>query len=494
MTRYWQPSIYQLAAWAVMVAVLAFCLWAPTVLGSNRPYLWAINGTVLAGLAAFMLLAAPPTPHKPGSTRIAGLLFALLFLWISVSIVMAERVGQVYWGGGDFPLQLLSRGHVLTSYSQSDSALVLIALTSHALLWWVVVQLVRQGLVKPLMWGVLGVIVVHAAMGIFQVLGPVFLPKTLGPFDGSGASAGFVNHNHFATYLGLGGVIAVALALCNFRRMIHQGARKRLLLRVILSLSALGLIYAAIVLTQSRMGLAASATGVFVVIVLFGAVRHAWGTAVLFLAGFGLGLVSAIYLSVEILERYASAGLDLQTRFEIHRQSLELWHLRPWTGFGAGSFETVFATVRQRDLLPGLMITHAHSSYLTVLVEMGVIGGTLVAALFAWLVFEQVRALGRSRYLSGVVGLGCLSVIGIHATLDFSAEIYAVMSLLVLLLGMSTGVNQTPARMNADDPDGRYTGQQPVPLTVRTTQITLTPNLRQNGPLSQPVSREKPGT
>ena len=47
-----------------------------------------------------------------------------------------------------------------------------------------------------------------------------------------------------------------------------------------------------------------------------------------------------------------------------------------------------------------------HNSYLTVLIELGVIGSLFLLVVFIWLLIEQVKALLKLRSLMGLVGLG----------------------------------------------------------------------------------------
>jgi O-antigen ligase len=370
---------------------------------------------------------------------------------------------------------------MLASYSQTDSTLILIALVSHSLLWWVVVQLVQHGFGKFLYWSILCVVAGHALMGLIDGGGEASLLRLLGQTQTGDVGSGFVNRNHFASYLGLGAVLAVALALRNARQMTYEGVRSSIVLRVFLSLVALMLITLALLSTHSRMGLAASATGVLAVILLHGFVCRAWGVTATFLLLYVVVLNLAVFFTVDVLERFAAADTDFQTRLDIYRQALELWKIRPWTGFGAGSFETVFATIRDGQLLSGHMITRGHNSYITLLVEMGLLGSLIVLSLFIWLIIEQVRALGRRHYFAGLVGLACLVVQGVHSALDFSAEIYAVMSLLVLMLAMSTGFNQRRRQQSfarkASTPSLiKLTGS----AELRTTQVLLYPSVRKH--------------
>ena len=92
-------------------------------------------------------------------------------------------------------------------------------------------------------------------------------------------------------------------------------------------------------------------------IIVHGVRHRAWVTLSVFLVLYAIGMVLAAYVAVDVLERYVRSEFDFQIRFEIYRQAIELWLLRPWTGFGAGSFETVFSVVKDTRLYTDRMWT-----------------------------------------------------------------------------------------------------------------------------------------
>ena len=449
----------------VVLAVLAFSLWSPFVFGSNRPFLWAFNGLALSALVLFLLPFVSRAFMVSGLDRWGGLAFVVLALWIVGSIAMA-----FVFGPSDVaPQQTISASfralEPLTSFSPSDSFLILIALISHALLWWTCVQLAREQWASLVLWCIFGVVCAYAVVAIANAyFDPIFiLPAQLARGTDTGSTElAFINRNHFATYLGIGAVVALALALDAARGLSAFGERATAVPRLAIAFFGLTLVVFALLLLQSRMGLISTSAGLFIVIIVHGVRHRAWVTLSVFLVLYAIGMVLAAYVAVDVLERYVRSEFDFQIRFEIYRQAIELWLLRPWTGFGAGSFETVFSVVKDTRLYTDRMWTRVHNSYLTVLIELGVIGSLFLLVVFIWLLIEQVKALLKLRSLMGLVGLGALTVVGLHATLDFSLEIYAVMSLLTMVLALSTGINQrdlsantvplTPLRMTPSGP------------------------------------------
>lgn len=111
---------------------------------------------------------------------------------------------------------------------------------------------------------------------------------------------------------------------------------------------------------------------------------------------------------------------------------------RPWIGFGGGSFEAAFTLFHLPSLNPEVRWDHAHSTYLTLWAEYGLIIGSL--PLFAigfvgWKAWQRVgRALPRAELAAAA--LGSIVVAGIHSLVDFSLEVHAVALLFVAVLAL----------------------------------------------------------
>ena len=182
----------------VVLAVLAFSLWSPFVFGSNRPFLWAFNGLALSALVLFLLPFVSRAFMVSGLDRWGGLAFVVLALWIVGSIAMA-----FVFGPSDVaPQQTISASfralEPLTSFSPSDSFLILIALISHALLWWTCVQLAREQWASLVLWCIFGVVCAYAVVAIANAyFDPIFiLPAQLARGTDTGSTElAFINRN-----------------------------------------------------------------------------------------------------------------------------------------------------------------------------------------------------------------------------------------------------------------------------------------------------------
>jgi O-antigen ligase len=68
------------------------------------------------------------------------------------------------------------------------------------------------------------------------------------------------------------------------------------------------------------------------------------------------------------------------------RFAVELWSQRPWLGWGAGSSRYLLAQSGRAELMmdEGVWLTHLHNTYAEILVQLGIVGLVLIAALL-WL-------------------------------------------------------------------------------------------------------------
>jgi O-antigen ligase len=129
-----------------------------------------------------------------------------------------------------------------------------------------------------------------------------------------------------------------------------------------------------------------------------------------------------------------TAADPYQGRREIARSTLAMIASRPWTGFGLGTFPTVYPAYAVLDL--GKPVEHAHNDWL----EWAAEGGIPYAAVWIGLAIWSVRAAGRSVWGIGV--LGCF----LHAFLDYPFARFGVSAWIFVLLGMLAASNLREVR------------------------------------------------
>jgi O-antigen ligase len=113
-----------------------------------------------------------------------------------------------------------------------------------------------------------------------------------------------------------------------------------------------------------------------------------------------------------------------QGRREIAQSTVAMIASRPWTGFGLGTFSTVYPAYAVLDL--GQSVEHAHNDWL----EWAAEGGVPYAAIWMFLALWSVRPAVRSVWAIGV--LGCF----LHGLADYPFARFGISAWLFLLLGM----------------------------------------------------------
>ena len=114
-------------------------------------------------------------------------------------------------------------------------------------------------------------------------------------------------------------------------------------------------------------------------------------------------------------------------RREIFASSLAMIVARPWTGYGLGTFATVYPEFARFD--PGAVVQHAHDDWL----EWATEGGWPYAALWMLLAISALRPALRS-----IWGIG-VPAIFIHALVDYPFARLGVVAWMFVLIGALEG-------------------------------------------------------
>ena len=126
-------------------------------------------------------------------------------------------------------------------------------------------------------------------------------------------------------------------------------------------------------------------------------------------------------------------------RLDHWRVGIETWQAHPWIGSGAGSYTTEWTQRRALDF----DVLDAHSLYVEVLAELGVVGMVMLGiALLTIFATVLRRALGRRRGPEGdrsldAVVVALLVAWGTHAGLDWIWELPALTAWLFVLAGLA---------------------------------------------------------
>lgn len=356
----------------------------------------------------------------PGPSTVAWGLVFLGWFWLDDWFLDPASLKELLLPVGLTAVLLTSRSFLPSSRSWAIGilpiawALVRIGdMASPSSVWlglWVILLafVVGVGGVRPPLWMVLGALSLAVLRGWVDVL----TGQNLGGGIPGTITSFFVHKNFFGLILG-----PALLLLLDGLRTAQIGFRLRLW-GWVLGLVGGGLF----VLVQSRGAQVGFLLGLAVISASWlrraraGVVR--WGVVVILLAGGGLFALAAQERIVQATEEASSllsgevVRTEIPTRFRpwVWQGTLDLWRSNPWIGCGTGDygFEIESRVQPWTDVWRerGVRIGVAHSHWLHVLAEKGVIGLALEFGLFA--LAMVVAFLRKDRgVLAALLAMGC---------------------------------------------------------------------------------------
>jgi O-antigen ligase len=266
---------------------------------------------------------------------------------------------------------------------------------------------------------------------------PVFPLIVIGGLE---AAWGFLQHSTEAVsgtyrdrnlFAGLLQMILPFSLMCSvailYRGRKHGAFRIASAIMASVPLAVAGVIFVAIVLSFSKMGLVSTIVSLFIMgIVGLGATltgRHRW------FAFSALALLAILIFVLappsKLVEQLGSVAFDqtAEGRWPIAKDTLRLITAFPLFGSGLGTYSP--ALLRYQTSEFNLAWTLAHNDYLQILSELGVIGALIPAALMAAVLLKAVRTglwspTCEVRYLA-LACVGGLTAILIHSLTQFNA-------------------------------------------------------------------------
>ncbi|WP_423069415.1 O-antigen ligase family protein [Devosia sp. CN2-171] len=250
-------------------------------------------------------------------------------------------------------------------------------------------------------------------------------------------TATFVNRNSYATFLSMGFVVGLAWLGGRFGRLATPqpaGSRWSTALAVVGLLAIL----ASLIATNSRMGLVACAAGTVMVFVLWvtSSARGVLSIVLPLVAAAVAASVLFVTLGTGLVTRLISTEDDFGQRLELYRQVARMIEARPITGFGLEAFEVAFPLFHQLPLAIDSTIRNAHSTYLALWTELGLVAGTLPMLIFGLCLIGAVARALRPHpgWPIAAAGAGAMVVAAVHSTVDFSLEIQANVYFLIFVV------------------------------------------------------------
>lgn len=304
-----------------------------------------------------------------------------------------------------------------------------------------VVLLLAANLTREQHWRiavfVLAMVGAGAMLGVLQFSGANFNNPLINTPPGS-VAGNFANRNHFALFLAIGCVIAVAWAFRAETIVVRTGAAFASLLIFILIALATG----------SRGG------AVIVLIGILLAIIAVWSriarqliaiprkTAVLLVAVVVAIAPMAVWLSNSLdravsIDRAAIMDSDADLRLRIWPIVLDMFQNYFPAGTGFGTFDAVFRIYEPHVLLNPKYVNLAHNEWLQIPMEGGLLGLLLLVATIFWFAWRSFGAWSfgskstNSRVLARVGSIVVILFLAASAT-DYPARTPLMMALLIL--------------------------------------------------------------
>jgi len=125
-----------------------------------------------------------------------------------------------------------------------------------------------------------------------------------------------------------------------------------------------------------------------------------------------------------------------RSKFAAWRSAMTLIEEQPWLGVGRGSFEAAFTHVHEASGLA--TYSHLENEYLQAVVDWGIPGAVLLAAIALWLAVIAVRRWRDGALAAGA--LGALAVVAAQSNVDFGLEFLGLSAPVVAIAATLTFV------------------------------------------------------
>lgn len=435
---------------AIGTAFLLLIAIVPIPLGSNRDWAWAPLAVVVG---AMLLLDGPALMGRhryfPTRRQLAFLAGAMMIV-----IVWAFYQAGVFTGMPEAPSTVRQEVSNRISIDPERTVSAAMRLMAYCGIFFVAAQFSAHSAYAARLC--LVVIVSAVAVTIYGWFTQTTIraciaftveKRPLESGDPCLFSGTFVNSGNYATYAGLAALTCVAMLHgLIIERISGITARQRWRARLMnltgrggLLLGALLVLLSGIVYSSSRAGVASFAVAAVVMVTLLNVLQHRSRGATVWSALAILALLIAIVASSG--EGVINRSLSLlsegdRDRVLLYEMTRTMISLRPITGWGLGSFETVFSIFQPARL--ELPYDKAHNFYLETVMEMGL----PVAILFLLVTLAIVGRclLGISRRHRDAqypaLAVGATVLIAVQSLVDFGVQIPAVAATYSALLGM----------------------------------------------------------
>lgn len=431
---------------------LLYCLliWAPLLLGSNRPIFWTINAIAASVVVLLFLVAELRRPLVTASASPVPALVACSFAGIAVWMVIQSLPGvpeilrHPFWAAlrgapaSAFPAISINPGDTWIAIGQAVP-IGFLALAS-----------MRLAFDRRRASFLLGVVVFATTAVAAYGLAAQYVGFRQVPVIDVDAYPGFltgtfVGRNAAATYFVLGLATAASWLVYRLEDVATGAARSflsvELMRQTVWLLVACLVLAAALLNTGSRGGIVAGTAALITITVV--ALRRAAADrparAAMFAAVLAAIVIVAAVSSDVFLNRL-SAGVDSSDRVFVYRDTIDMIIDRPLLGHGAGTYADAFPLYHRRAPSSAVW-NRAHNSYLQAIAELGIPAALVLFGSLAAMVAVAARRLTSPDALRPVSLAATASAVAVafHSLVDFSIQIQAVGLTFIVLLGAGVG-------------------------------------------------------
>jgi O-antigen ligase len=302
---------------------------------------------------------------------------------------------------------------------------------------------------KNLIYGLGGIILLEAVLGLLQVFSPGLLPAALlpaSPLAGSRARGTLVNYNHFAGLMEAG--IFLGFGVLNTVDLDPDLAGSNLMAKRALFAIPAGFMIIALVMSMSRGGWASGLAGlVFFAAVFRWRILMHW-KRIAVLAGIMIVLAGAFMVKAnrDLLARRLASVTALDQENEISgAERISMWHSsldmvgdHPLLGVGWGAFKDAYPDYRRDNLFSGIVF--AHNDYLQIAATAGVPALAFFLAFVIAAFGQGFKVIGaaaqdfETRVMPGV--LAALFAMLVHELVDFGMMLTSNAMVFFMLCGI----------------------------------------------------------
>ena len=448
MKNFTLPSIKGFFWFSYLLLVIA----ASFINGAYDTKYWLILSAVLYSLIATFLLincvSESASWRNIRANKYPIILLILMLVWLVLPLfVSVESSFNTYLFGNAYRPDWLQFNTSWSITPERTTWLSLSNLMVFSLFVFGLLLLDSRRRARQLVFVLLVIGLIHACLGIFaKYSGVYFVDKVSldGHFDA--ARGLFVNRNHFAAFVSLCLISALAM---QFKLLMMNSPNNYLdaIFKQIIRLSFLVLLIgiAALFLSESRGALLSFLLSFFFCVCLFlNGDKRIMSRRYFVIAGAMLVIVISLFLGEGMIDRFTNNALSLgerQTQWQITWQAIQSNLL---LGYGGGSYQVVFQAMRDNAELRQVIYDQAHNDYLHIWLEQGFIGLALwllfLVCTFKYLVRSYWAA--KSTLVSSVLLAGIIVLIAIliQSFVDYPLQIISIRCYFFVILALLLSV------------------------------------------------------